>query len=158
MITKMFTLFGLAAMLSAALTLPTATATPNTNQVHVLLSHQDDCNGSATLMVIDADKCYDFAPGIKSLRVIHHDDSIRYNARTYSSLSSFFFYLGNKREKNTHDKTEIRLTRIDTQTIVNVYSALNCESGPVLQPVLSDACSAVVAYKAIKLSVGTPRD
>lgn len=41
--------------------------------------------------------------------------------------------------------------------VVNVYSAKSCDSGPVLQPVLSDACSAVVAYKAIKLSIDTPK-
>ncbi|KAF1935293.1 hypothetical protein EJ02DRAFT_460506 [Clathrospora elynae] len=35
---------------------------------------------------------------------------------------------------------------------LNVYSARNCNSGPVLQP-LTTGCSAVVAYQSIELSV-----
>ncbi|EMD85288.1 hypothetical protein COCC4DRAFT_153068 [Bipolaris maydis ATCC 48331] len=112
------TLIGLAVGLSAAVALPTTTA--GTKQVRMHVFGEDNCNGPVTFMTVDADTCYEFAPGIKSLRVVHHDESIRYNA-------------------------------------LNVYSAPDCKSGAVLQPILNDGCSAVVVYKAIKLSIDTPK-
>lgn len=73
------TLIGLAVGLSAAVALPTTTA--GTKQVRMHVFGEDNCNGPVTFMTVDADTCYEFAPGIKSLRVVHHDESIRYNAR-----------------------------------------------------------------------------
>lgn len=82
------TLISLAAALSAAVAVPMTTAGPKQVRMHVF--GEDNCNGPVTFMSVDADTCYEFAPGIKSLRVVHHDDSIRYNA--CKSLSRLFFF------------------------------------------------------------------
>jgi hypothetical protein len=90
---------------------------------------------------VDRDVCLNFAGNVKSLKVIGHDGEVKYNARKFSSLTC----------KDLYDEWD---TNIVT---VNVYSAENCASGPVLQPVLNTECSAVVAYNSIKLAVDTPK-
>ena len=83
------TFIGLAAALSAAVAFPRTTA--GTKQVRMHVFGEDNCNGPITFMSANADTCYEFVAGIKSLRVVHHDNSIRYNAR--KSLPWFSFLL-----------------------------------------------------------------
>ncbi|USP78685.1 hypothetical protein yc1106_05959 [Curvularia clavata] len=85
MFTKLLLFLGLAATLTSAFAIPTATL--NTKQVWLHLFHEDNCNSAPAYMPVTADTCYAFAPGVKSLRVIGHDEGVKYNAlKVYSAV------------------------------------------------------------------------
>lgn len=82
MLTKLFVGLLAATMSTAfpATNMETAFTAPAKANVLVDLFYSDNCNGKPTYARIEADKCYDFSAGVKSLRVAGVEGQVKYNA------------------------------------------------------------------------------